>query len=63
PPRTTVSEALKSAGPELVHYHTAMPGASNARAKALLGWEPAWPGWQWGFECELGKLEDLQDKS
>lgn len=58
PPEITVSEALKTADPELVHYHTAMPGASNVRAKALLGWEPAWPEWRRGFERELGSLLD-----
>jgi 2-alkyl-3-oxoalkanoate reductase len=43
PPGMSVPEALKAVGPELVHYHTMMPGASNARAKAALGWPPIWP--------------------
>ena len=50
----SVPEALKAVGPELVHYHTMMPGASNARAKAALGWPPIWPDWRRGFEQELG---------
>jgi nucleoside-diphosphate-sugar epimerase len=54
PPRITVLEALETAGPKLVHYHTTMPGASNARAKGALGWTPSWPEWRRGFEHELG---------
>ena len=56
PRRMSASEALETAGPELVHYGTKMPGASNARAKATLGWTPAWPSWRRGFEHELGDL-------
>lgn len=29
-------------------------GASNARAKAVLGWEPRWPTWRVGFREGLG---------
>jgi nucleoside-diphosphate-sugar epimerase len=29
-------------------------GASNARAKATLAWEPRWPSWRAGFERGLG---------
>lgn len=47
-------DALEGAGPELVHYHTMMSGASDARAKAALGWVLAWPDWRLGFEHELG---------
>jgi hypothetical protein len=25
------------------------PGASNAKAKRELGWEPRWPSWREGF--------------
>jgi nucleoside-diphosphate-sugar epimerase len=28
---------------------TTLPGASNARAKRELGWEPRWPSWRTGF--------------
>ncbi|HEV2744671.1 MAG TPA: NAD(P)-dependent oxidoreductase [Rubrobacter sp.] len=54
PPRTPASLVHQTAGPELVHYGTKLPGASNARAKAALGWVPAWPSWRRGFERELG---------
>ena len=54
PPQTPTSLVHETAGPELVHYGTRMPGASNARAKAALGWIPAWPSWRRGFERELG---------
>ena len=29
-------------------------GASNARAKAVLGWAPEWPTWREGFARGLG---------
>jgi 2-alkyl-3-oxoalkanoate reductase len=54
PPRMPTSLVHKTAGPDLVHYGTRMPGASNARAKAALSWIPAWPSWRGGFEQELG---------
>jgi hypothetical protein len=28
---------------------TALPGASNAKAKRELGWTPRWPSWRTGF--------------
>jgi hypothetical protein len=28
---------------------TTLPGATNARAKRELGWEPRWPSWRTGF--------------
>lgn len=41
PPRfVTIDEALRSAGEEAVFYHTAIRGASNARAKELLSFKP-----------------------
>jgi len=40
PSRLTVDEALAFAGQEAVYYHTALTGASNARAKAELGFTP-----------------------
>src|SRR3712207_2583073 len=46
PPQTPTSLVQETIGPELVHYGTRMPGASNARAKAALGWIPAWPSWR-----------------
>lgn len=40
PPRISVTDALAVAGPEAVFYHTSLAGASNARAKAKLGFKP-----------------------
>jgi hypothetical protein len=37
------------AGKAVAAMSTALPGASNARAKRDLGWEPRWPGWRTGF--------------
>jgi nucleoside-diphosphate-sugar epimerase len=37
------------AGGSAVAMATALPGASNARAKRELGWEPRWPSWRTGF--------------
>jgi len=40
PPRMSVADALAAAGEEAVFYHTRLTGASNARAKAKLGFTP-----------------------
>jgi nucleoside-diphosphate-sugar epimerase len=40
PPRVSVQDALSTAGEEAVYYHTTLTGASNSRAKALLGFAP-----------------------
>ena len=33
---------------------TALRGASNAKAKRELGWEPSYPSWRQGFREALG---------
>jgi nucleoside-diphosphate-sugar epimerase len=40
PPRLTEQEATQSAGPDFVYYATRLRGASNAKAKRHLGFEP-----------------------
>ena len=40
PPRVSVEDALKAAGPDAVYYGTKMRGASNAKAKRDLGFQP-----------------------
>jgi 2-alkyl-3-oxoalkanoate reductase len=40
PPRVTVADALKASGPDAVYYATRMRGASNAKAKRELNFEP-----------------------
>jgi nucleoside-diphosphate-sugar epimerase len=42
------------AGPIPTHLATRAPGASNARAKARLGWSPRFPSWRAGFDQALG---------
>jgi 2-alkyl-3-oxoalkanoate reductase len=37
------------AGPYGTYMMTAMPGASNARAEASLGWKPSRPSWRQGW--------------
>jgi nucleoside-diphosphate-sugar epimerase len=37
------------AGEAAVSMMTQIRGASNARAKRELGWQPAWPTWRDGF--------------
>jgi 2-alkyl-3-oxoalkanoate reductase len=37
------------AGKAAAAMSTTLPGASNARAKRELGWEPRWPSWRTGF--------------
>lgn len=41
------------AGPDLASAAIAMRGASNAKAKRELGWEPAHPSWRQGFRDSL----------
>jgi nucleoside-diphosphate-sugar epimerase len=41
------------AGEAIVAMLTEVPGASNARAKAELGWTPRWPTWREGFPAAL----------
>jgi nucleoside-diphosphate-sugar epimerase len=42
-----------AAGEVAVTMMTASRGASNARAKAALGWTPRWPSWREGFRQAL----------
>ena len=44
----SVKDALKTAGEEAVYYHTKLTGASNSRAKALLGFMPRPLLWKGG---------------
>jgi 2-alkyl-3-oxoalkanoate reductase len=49
PLRVPVWLAQLVAGKAAAAMATALPGASNARAKRELGWEPRWPSWRTGF--------------
>lgn len=49
PLRVPVWLAQLVAGNAAVAMATALPGASNARVKRELGWEPRWPSWRTGF--------------
>jgi nucleoside-diphosphate-sugar epimerase len=42
------------AGNEAASFPTTLRGASNAKAKRELGWEPRHPSWRQGFREELG---------
>jgi len=43
------------AGEDMLVMATQSRGASNARAKAELGWAPRYPSWRQGFEAEYGQ--------
>jgi nucleoside-diphosphate-sugar epimerase len=43
-----------AAGPLAAHFATDMRGASNAKAKRELGWQPRYPSWREGFRESLG---------
>jgi 2-alkyl-3-oxoalkanoate reductase len=45
------------AGPQLVSMMTEVRGASNAKAKAELGWTPEWPTWREGFAALTRRRE------
>ena len=50
PLRIPVWLARLAAGP-MVSTINVQPGASNAKAKRELGWEPRWPSWREGFSA------------
>jgi nucleoside-diphosphate-sugar epimerase len=43
-----------AAGPEAVHVMTQQRGASNARIREELGWQPKYPDWRAGFRTLVG---------
>lgn len=45
PPRVSTEEGLERAGWTAVHRMTEQRGASNARAREQLGWQPSHPSW------------------
>jgi nucleoside-diphosphate-sugar epimerase len=49
PLRVPVWLARLVAGKAAAAMSTTLPGASNARAKAELGWQPRWATWRDGF--------------
>jgi 2-alkyl-3-oxoalkanoate reductase len=49
PLRIPVWLARLLAGKAVAAMAGTLPGASNARAKRELGWEPRWPSWRTGF--------------
>lgn len=54
-PRTVPPWLVRLAAGEWgVAFLTRLAGASNARARKELGWQPAYPSWRGGFTAELG---------
>jgi len=53
PRRVPVWLARLAAGPDLAGAAISMRGASNAKAKRELGWQPAHPSWRTGFAESL----------
>jgi nucleoside-diphosphate-sugar epimerase len=49
PPRRIPRWLARPLGEHMVVMMTEIRGASNAKARALLGWEPRWPSWRQGF--------------
>jgi nucleoside-diphosphate-sugar epimerase len=47
--------ARVTAGPAITAWATLFPGASNAKARAELGWQPSHASWREGFPQSLGK--------
>jgi nucleoside-diphosphate-sugar epimerase len=45
PPHCTEQEALAAAGPDALYFGTKLCGASNAKAKRALGFQPRQPEW------------------
>jgi nucleoside-diphosphate-sugar epimerase len=56
PPRSVPAWVARiAAGPDVVRSMTRQRGASNARIRAELGWEPAYPDWRAGFATLNGR--------
>lgn len=55
PPRRVPRIAARiAAGRLAVYMMTGLQGATNAKARRELGWEPSWPSWRQGFREALG---------
>jgi nucleoside-diphosphate-sugar epimerase len=54
PRRVPTFLARLAAGPFAAAFATQLRGASNAKAKRELGWEPRYPSWRQGFREALG---------
>ncbi len=54
PRRVPTFLARLVAGPFAAAFATQLRGASNAKAKRELGWEPSYPSWRQGFREALG---------
>jgi nucleoside-diphosphate-sugar epimerase len=55
PPRKLPKLAVRiAAGRLTVYMMTGLQGATNAKAKRELGWEPRWKSWRQGFREALG---------
>ena len=54
PRRVPTFLARLAAGPFAAAFATQLRGASNAKAKRELGWEPRYPSWRGGFREALG---------
>ena len=55
PFRVPVFLARLIGGKAAAEMTTTLRGASNAKAKRELGWQPAHPSWRQGFEEALGQ--------
>jgi nucleoside-diphosphate-sugar epimerase len=55
PRRVPAFVARLAAGRMVAEMATALRGASNAKARAELGWSPARPSWRTGFPASLGE--------
>lgn len=53
PRRAPAFLARMAVGSWGVAFMTQLRGASNARAKRILGWQPMYPSWRTGFAAEL----------
>jgi nucleoside-diphosphate-sugar epimerase len=54
PRRVPVWLARLIAGPAMAEFAVTLRGASNAKAKRELGWQPEHPSWREGFRASLG---------
>ena len=54
PPRHVPRFVGRLMGEHIVSMMCEIRGASNAKARAVLDWSPAWPTWREGFSAMSG---------
>ena len=63
PPRRVPVWLARLVAGKMASSMNVQPGASNAKAKRELGWQPRWSSWREGFSAALAVLADRHEKA